>query len=212
MHDIADLLDLCQVDPATGEADELPYLERNNLVPGLKNTIRYLARLCNEEVRRLARAETAGLAKLAGRTVHAAAKGRGTPMAGASLCDAEDGPIQPVHHSAFAALAALQAGSIAAAVSVARKPAAFCRQVPAGTGRRFSPRELSNGLEAIYLEGGLAAAPAGFSRANGGGERSWRSTLGIVARAGTAGSPASPATSSLPCRSSRPRPVSRNGS
>lgn len=158
VQNIVDLLYLRNVDAAIVQSDVLQYFREKNIIPGIENRIRYVAKLYNEEVHLLARADVLSLKDLAGRKVNIGPKGSGTAMTASVLFAIEDIPIEPVNLANSEALAALRAGTIAAAVFVVGKPATYFREIRNDIGLKFLPLDLSKGLEEVYLDGELTAA------------------------------------------------------
>jgi TRAP-type uncharacterized transport system substrate-binding protein len=105
----------------------------------------------------LARPEILGLKDLAGRRVNFGPKGSGTAMTSQLLFSIEDIPVEPLNLSNSEALAALRAGSVAAAVFIVGKPATYFREIRNEEGLHFLPLELAKGLEEVYLDAELGA-------------------------------------------------------
>lgn len=158
VQNLADLLYLRNVDVAIVQSDVLRFLREDKVFPGLESKVRYAVRLYDEEVHILARPEIRSIKDLAGRRVNTGPKGSGTAMTAKILFDAEDISIEPLNLSNSEALAALKAGSIAAAVFVVGKPATYFREIASEHGLHFLPIELSKGLEETYLDAELRPA------------------------------------------------------
>ncbi|MCS6878676.1 MAG: TAXI family TRAP transporter solute-binding subunit [Geminicoccaceae bacterium] len=157
IQNVADLLYLRNVDAAIVQSDVLQYFKENRVFSGIEEKIRYVTKLYNEEVHVLARPEISSLKDLAGKKVNIGPKGSGTAMTSRILFDIEDIPIEALHLSNSEALAALRAGSIAAAVFVVGKPATYFREIRNDLGLRFLPVELTKGLEDVYLDAELTS-------------------------------------------------------
>jgi TRAP transporter TAXI family solute receptor len=158
VQNVADLLYLRNVDVAIVQSDVLRFLKEDKVFPGLESKIRYVAKLYDEEVHVLARAEIRSLKDLAGRAVNIGPKGSGTAMTAKIVLDAEGIPVEPLNLSNSEALAALKSGSIAAAIFVVGKPATYFREISSEHGLHFLPLELSKGLEDVYLDAVLGPA------------------------------------------------------
>jgi len=115
-------------------------------------------RLHDEEVHVLARPEIDSLKDLAGRKVNFGPKGSVTAMTTKILFDVEDIPVEPLNLSYSEALAALKAGTIAAAVFIVGKPATYFREIGSEHRLHFLPVELSKGLEETYVDSVLTSA------------------------------------------------------
>lgn len=178
VQNIADLLYLRNVDVAIVQSDVLRFLRENKVFPGLESKIRYVVRLYDEEVHVLARPEIATLKDLAGRRVNFGPKGSGTAMTAKIIFEAEDIPVEPLNLSNSEALAALEAGGIAAAIFVVGKPATYFREIGSEHGLRFLPLELTKGLEDTYLDAELG--PADYPNLIGEGERVPTIAVGAV--------------------------------
>jgi TRAP transporter TAXI family solute receptor len=158
IQNIADLLYLRNVDAAIVQSDVLRFLRDGKVFPGLEEKIRYVMRLYDEEVHVLARPEIDSLKDLAGRKVNFGPKGSGTAMTTKILFDVEDIPVEPLNLSYSEALAALKAGTIAAAVFIVGKPATYFREIGSEHRLHFLPVELSKGLEETYVDSVLTSA------------------------------------------------------
>lgn len=178
VQNIADLLYLRNVDVAIVQSDVLRFLRENEVFPGLESKIRYVVRLYDEEVHVLARPEIATLKDLAGRRVNFGPKGSGTAMTAKIIFEAEDIPVEPLNLSNSEALAALEAGGIAAAIFVVGKPATYFREIGSEHGLRLLPLELTKGLEDTYLDAELG--PADYPNLIGEGERVPTIAVGAV--------------------------------
>ena len=88
LQNLADILVLRGVDIGIVQSDVLAFARRERLLPGVDSLIQYIAKLYDEEVHVLARAEIARIEDLAGRPVNVDVRGSGTAMTAALLFDA----------------------------------------------------------------------------------------------------------------------------
>jgi len=121
-QNIYDLLFLRGVDLAIVQSDVLQALSENPPVPNLKDKIRYITKLYDEEVHIVAKRDIFSIKQLAGARVSVGNKGSGTNMTARVLFDALDIPVNFINQPITEAKSELLSGNIDAIVYVAGKP------------------------------------------------------------------------------------------
>ena len=129
VQNISDVIYLRGIDVAIVQSDALGFVARENMFPGVASVIRYIAKLYDEEVHVLARADIARLEDCAGQKVNIDVPGSGTGVTASRLFSKLGIAIEPTYHSQNAAVDLLRRGEIAALVYVAGQPAALFRAV-----------------------------------------------------------------------------------
>jgi TRAP transporter TAXI family solute receptor len=151
LQNIADILVLRGVDVGIVQSDVLVYARRERLLPGVDSLIQYIAKLYDEEVHVLARADVARIEDLAGKPVNVDVRGSGTAMTASLLFGALGIPVDARHDPQDSALERLRRGEIAALVYVAGKPARLFGGIPADAGLKLLPVPASPALLETYL-------------------------------------------------------------
>jgi len=150
LQNIADILNVRDVDIGIVQSDVLSFLRQKSGVAGLEQSISYVAKLYDEEVHVLARADIASLADLAGKRVNVDLRGSGTALTGSVIFEALGIKAELVNDDQDKALAKLKQGDIAALVYVAGKPARLFTDL-GGTGLHLLSIPLSTALLETYL-------------------------------------------------------------
>jgi len=122
VQNLSDIMFLRGVDLGIVQSDSYAYAQRERLIPGVAESINYIAKLYDEEVHILARREIARLEDLAGKPVNVDVKGSGTAMTAGLIFDALNIPVQTLNDGQDVGLQRLRAGQIAASIYVAGKP------------------------------------------------------------------------------------------
>lgn len=151
VQNIADIMFLRGVDIGIVQSDALAYVRGRRLFPGMGQMIQYIAKLYDEEVHVLARAEIARVQDLAGKAVNVDGAGSGTAMTASLLFDALGIAPRLVNDPQDVALEKLRRGEIAALVYVAGKPARLFSGVPADAGLHFLSLPMTPALVETYL-------------------------------------------------------------
>jgi TRAP transporter TAXI family solute receptor len=151
LQNIADILVLRGVDIGIVQSDVLAYARREKLLPGVDSLIQYIAKLYDEEVHVLARADVARIEDLAGKPVNVDVRGSGTAMTATLLFDALGIPVVARNDPQDSALERLRRGDIAALVYVAGKPARLFGGIPADAGLKLLPVPATPALLETYL-------------------------------------------------------------
>jgi uncharacterized protein len=136
---IGDILYMKGIDAAIVPTDVLAYLRRARLYPEAENSIRYIAKLYDEELHVLARRDIASIADLAGKPVNVDARGSGTNVTASLVFDALQVRIEPTSFEQPVALEMLKRGEIAALVYVTGKPARLFYDLNQQDGLHFLP-------------------------------------------------------------------------
>jgi TRAP transporter TAXI family solute receptor len=134
VRNIEDLLLLRGIDVAIVQSDVLDFYKRAALVPNIEGKIRYIAKLYNEEVHLLARADYATVDDLAGKRVNFGTEGSGTFMTAGIIFDDLGIDVAVQSDPEPIALEKLRAGALDALVFVGGKPVAFIGEVAASEG------------------------------------------------------------------------------
>lgn len=158
LQNLSDIMLLRGVDVGIVQSDALAFARRRQLLPGLDRLVQYIAKLYDEEVHVLARSDIAGLSDLAGKPVNVDVRGSGTAMTASLIFDALGIAPDIRNDTQDVALDRLRRGEIAALVFVAGKPARLFSSIPAGSGLKFLPFEMTPALIETYLPARIAAA------------------------------------------------------
>jgi uncharacterized protein len=129
VRNIEDLLVLRGIDVAIVQSDVLDFYKRAELVPNIEATIRYIAKLYNEEVHVLAKSEYGTIDDLAGKRVNFGTEGSGTFMTASIIFDDLGIDVDVASDPEPVALEKLRSGEIDAMVFVGGKPVAFIEEV-----------------------------------------------------------------------------------
>jgi TRAP transporter TAXI family solute receptor len=157
-QNIYDLLFLRGIDLAIVQSDVLEALSENPPIPDLKDKIRYITKLYNEEIHIVARKEIISVKQLVGKRVSVGNTGSGTNMTARVVFKALDIPIEYVNQPVSEAKSSLLNGDIDAIVYVAGKPVAtfesFTKSDNVGLIKVEMEKELS---DAGYISGNFTA-------------------------------------------------------
>ena len=129
VRNIEDLLLLRGVDVAIVQSDVLDFYKRAGLVPNIEQKVHYIAKLYNEEVHVLAKAEHRTIDDLAGKRVNFGTEGSGTFMTAGIIFDDLGIDVEVTSHPEPIALERLRAGEIDALVFVGGKPLKLIEEV-----------------------------------------------------------------------------------
>lgn len=138
LQNLVDLRVLRGVDMALVQADVLDYARAQKLMPGIEQSLSYVAKLYDEEFHLLARDEIKSVGDLAGKKVNFGQPGDGTSVTGSILFDRLKVSVQATSYDLPTALELLRSGEIDALGYVAGKPAPlFARISTASAKERF---------------------------------------------------------------------------
>jgi TRAP-type uncharacterized transport system substrate-binding protein len=153
VQNLIDLKLLRGVDIAIVQSDVLEYARQNKLVPGI-DAITYIAKLHNQELHVLARADIRRIEDLAGKKVDF---GGGAAVTGPVVLELLHLKVEPVFDNHTVALAKLKSGEVAAVAYVAAKPTPLFEGLGAGDGLHFLSIPLKPELAAAYVPGQLTS-------------------------------------------------------
>jgi TRAP transporter TAXI family solute receptor len=151
LQNLSDILYLRGIDIGFVQADALTYAKQHNLFPGLAQSIRYIAKLYDEEVHVLARKDIASIEDLNGQQVNVDVSGSGSAMTAEIVLDALGIKPKLEHQKQIDAVEALKRGEIAAVIQVAGAPVPLFARLPNDTGLHLLPIELNQALAQTYL-------------------------------------------------------------
>ncbi len=151
LQNLTDILYLRGVDIGFVQADALTYATQHNLAPNLTQSIRYIAKLYDEEVHVLARKDITALQDLNGQRVNVDVLGSGSAMTAEIVLDALGIKPKLEHQKQVNGIEALKHGDIAAVIHVGGAPIPLFANVPGDLGLHFLPVDLNQTLEQTYL-------------------------------------------------------------
>jgi len=150
-QNIRDLLTINGIDIAIVQSDVLDYYKNSGEIEGIEASIRYIAKLYNEEVHVVVRKDLQSVKQLEGAPVSVGRKGSGTEMTANTLFKAFGISIRSVNSGAEEALEALKAGDIDAAVFVVGKPGSAIREIKPSDGLKLLGITLGKSVQAAYF-------------------------------------------------------------
>jgi uncharacterized protein len=157
-QNIRDLIELDSVDLAIVQSDVLREVAQSKEIPGVVNSIRYIAKLYNEEIHILVNKKVRSLKHLEGAAVGVGRKGSGTEMTAAILFDGFGLQISPVNVAGAEAIDALKNDLISAAVFVVGKPSTLLASIKKDSGLRLLEMRVPKNVEFPYFETELTAS------------------------------------------------------
>ena len=146
LQDLSDILYLKGVDVGFVQSDALAYAKQHGMFPTLTQSIRYIAKLYDEEVHVLARKDITRLEDLNGQRVNVDVTGSGSAMTAEILLDALGIKAKVEHEKQVTGLQELKHGDIAAMIHVGGAPIPLFADVPTDSGLHFLPLELNQAL------------------------------------------------------------------
>ena len=153
-QNIYDLLFLRGVDLAIVQSDVLEALSENPPIPNIKEKIRYITKLYDEEIHIVARQDVLSIKQLVGGRVSVGNSGSGTNMTARVVFDALDIPVEYVNQPVTEAKSALLNGDIDAIVYVAGKPVSAFESLTKDDGVRLIKVEMEKELsDSGYISG-----------------------------------------------------------
>jgi uncharacterized protein len=151
LQNLSDILYLKGVDIGFVQSDALAYAKQHGMSPNLTQSIRYIAKLYDEEVHVLARKDIARLEDLNDQRVNVDVAGSGSAMTAEILLDALGIKAKVEHEKQVTGLQELKHGDIAAIIHVGGAPIPLFSDVSADSGIHFLPLELNQALAQTYL-------------------------------------------------------------
>ena len=155
LQNLADLIQLPDVDLALIAADVLAYAQSEKLYPGDLSKVQYISKLYDDDVHVCAVPEIQTLSDLQGKPVNIDVEGSGTNLTARAVFKTLG--ITPDFRNEEAAVAQIRLlrREIAANVYVAGKPVQLFSAQPPGTGLHLVPVVSTPDLEKSYLPDGL---------------------------------------------------------
>ena len=157
-QNLADLEVLRGVDLAIVQTDVLDYARAQKRYPNIDGFVTYIAKLCNDEVHLLARADIGSIADLAGRKVNFGTPDDGSAFTGPRLFRLLGIKVEPTGYGQALALEKLRRGEIAAMVTVDGKPAPLFQTVRPQDHLHFLTVPLRGEVAASYVPARLGSA------------------------------------------------------
>lgn len=151
LQNLSDILYLKGIDIGFVQADALTYAKQHHLFPNLTQSIRYIAKLYDEEVHVLARHDITNLAGLNGQRVNVDVAGSGSAMTAEILLDSLGIKARVEHAAQAVGLEELEHGQIAAIIHVGGAPIPLLAHIPASANLHFLPITLTPALAQTYL-------------------------------------------------------------
>jgi TRAP transporter TAXI family solute receptor len=151
LQNLSDILYLKGVDVGFVQSDALAYAKQHGMLPNLTQSIRYIAKLYDEEVHVLARKDITRLEDLNGQRVNVDVTGSGSAMTAEILLDALGIKARVEHEKQVNGLQELKHGDIAAIIHVGGAPIPLFADVSTDSGIHFLPLELNQALAQTYL-------------------------------------------------------------
>jgi uncharacterized protein len=152
-QNIKDMRLLKGVDLGITQVNLLGYYKRNNVIGSIDDKIVYIAKLFNEEMHLIVRADggITSIEQLAGRRVNFSDVGSGTQLATRDIFARLGINAEEVNMGQADAFEKLKSGEIAASVLIAGKPAASIGKLKAAEGFRILPMPYPKPLQDDYL-------------------------------------------------------------
>jgi TRAP transporter TAXI family solute receptor len=151
LQNLSDILYLRGIDVGFVQADALAYAKQHNMFPGLTDSIRYIAKLYDEEIHILARKDITRIEDLDGQRVNVDVTGSGSAMTAEILLDALGIKPKIEHEKQVTGVQELKHGDIAAIIQVAGAPMPLLVDIPTDSGLHFLPVALTPGLAQTYF-------------------------------------------------------------
>ncbi len=158
-QNIKDVRFLKGIDLGITQSNLLNAAKRSNEMGPIGDKIVYLAKLFNEEMHLIVRADgdIGSIDQLAGKKVNFSDIGSGSQLSSRDIFDKLGIKVQEVNMGQADAFEKLKSGEIAATILIAGKPAASMGKLQAAQGFRILPVPFRKQLQADYLPATLAA-------------------------------------------------------
>ena len=152
-QNIRDVRFLRGVDIGITQANLLSLYRRTNEIGPIDDQILYIARLFNEEMHLVVRAESGitSIEQLAGKAVNFSDAGSGTQLSSRDIFERLGIKVTEVNMGQNDAFEALKSGQIAASVLIAGKPTGSTAKLKAADGFRILPVAFDKALQDDYL-------------------------------------------------------------
>lgn len=158
-QNIKDVRYLKGVDLGITQSNLLNTFKRSGEIGRIDDKIVYIAKLFNEEMHLVVRAESGitSIDQLAGKKVNFSDIGSGTQLSSRDIFEKLGIQVQEVNMGQADAMEALKKGEIAATILIAGKPAASMAKISTSEGFRILPVPFRKALQADYLPATLSA-------------------------------------------------------
>ena len=152
-QNVRDVRFLKGVDLGITQSNLLGYFQRNNEIGPIDDKIVYIAKLFNEEMHLIVRADSGitSIGQLVGKRVNFSDLGSGTQLATRDIFERLGIKVAEVNMGQGDAFEKLKSGEIAASVLIAGKPAASIGKLKAADGFRILPMAYPKPLQDDYL-------------------------------------------------------------
>lgn len=152
-QNIKDVRFLKGIDLGITQSNLLPYFKKTNEIGPIDDRIVYIAKLFNEEMHLIVRADSGinATADLAGKKVNFSDVGSGTQLSTRDIFERLGIAVQEVNMGQADAFEALKRGEIAATILIAGKPAGSMAKLKAADGFRILPIAYAKPLQSDYL-------------------------------------------------------------
>ncbi len=155
-QNLKDVMFMHGVDMGITQANVLKHFAKTGeLGPNLESQVAYIAKLFNEEMHVLARADIADVKALQGKTVNIGTQGSGAEITARRIFEALGVTVEEVHLDEADALAKLKSGEIDASVVIAGKPAPILAHLDEASGLKLLGLPYLKGLEDDYYPAAL---------------------------------------------------------
>jgi TRAP-type uncharacterized transport system substrate-binding protein len=158
LQNITDLKYLRGIDIAILPIDALEHARDQRLFPGMEESLTYIAKLYNQELHLLARADINKVADLIGQTVNVDMQGSSTALTASRLFNLLQVNTKIANDNQDAALQKLRNGEIAALAFVAAKPAPFFQAIDTAEGLHLLSIPLTPAVAGAYVPSRITAA------------------------------------------------------
>src|SRR5437868_6110020 len=158
-QNIKDVRFLKGVDLGITQANLLPYFKRTNEIGPIDDKIVYIAKLFNEEMHLIVRADSGitSIEQLAGKRVNFSDVGSGTQLSTRDIFERLGIKAEEVNMGQGDAFEKLKSGEIAATILIAGKPAGSMVKLKAADGFRILPIAYPKPLQNDYLPATLSS-------------------------------------------------------
>jgi uncharacterized protein len=151
LQNLSDILYLKGIDIGFVQADALTYAKQHGMFPSLTQSIRYIAKLYDEEVHVAARKDIQRIEDLNGQRVNVDVNGSGSAMTAEIVLDALGIKPKLENQPQVTGIEELKRGEIAAIIHVGGAPIPLLANVPADSGIHLLPIVLNEALAKTYL-------------------------------------------------------------
>lgn len=151
LQNLSDILYLRGVDIGFVQADALTYAKQHDMFPNLTQSIRYIAKLYDEEIHVLARKDITRLQDLNGQRVNVDVTGSGSAMTAEIVLGVLGIKAKIEHEKQVTGVQELKIGDVAAVIHVGGAPIPLFADITADSGIHFVPVPINEELLQTYL-------------------------------------------------------------